>query len=295
MAEIQVYNRALNSWEIMSVNETLASTYDIGGTAGTIVGWGDNASGQAKSPDSLTNVFEIAGGSAQNLALKTDGTVAAWGNNNLGQTNVLVGLTNVAGIADGTTFSLAIGDQPPVVTNAMFSGYENHDLLFALPAENLDGTPLTFQVLSLPTSGVLYQVSAGARGTAITAPGTPVQDPAGQVIFSPAADGTGSPYATLNFSCTDGLYSSGSATATVNIGLPAVPQFIGATWIPGDVADFNLNFSGDSNATYSVWASTDLVNWQYLGPATEAQPRLYQFTDSTVTNVPQRFYRLSAP
>ena len=295
MAEIQVYDRALNSWEIMSANETLAATYGIGGTAGAIVAWGDNESGQAMSPDNLTNILDIAGGSAQNLALRLDGTVAAWGNNSSGQTNVPTGLTNAAAIAEGTTFSLAIGDQPPVVINASFAGYVNHDLLFALPAQNLDGTPLTFQVLSLPLSGTLYQVSGGARGAAITAPGTAVQDPSGQLIFSPAADGTGSPYAAFNFSCTDGLYSSDSATATVNIGLPSAPEFSGATWNPGNAASFNLNFSGDSNATYSVWASTNLFYWQYLGPATEPQPGLYQFTDSAATNFPQRFYRFSAP
>jgi prepilin-type processing-associated H-X9-DG protein len=295
IAEIQIYNRALNSWEIMSANESLAATYGIGGTAGTVVGWGDSAGGQAQSPNSLTNVLDLAGGAAQNLALNMDGSVTAWENNSFGQTNVPSGLTNVAAIAVGTTFSLAIGDQPPVAANTAFSGYVNHDLLLALPAQDPDGTSLTFQVSSLPPAGALYQVSGGSRGAAITAPGTAVQDPSGQLIFAPGANGTGSPYATFNFSCTDGLYTSGPAIATINIHLPSAPQFTGATWNPRTVPTFNLNFSGDSNATYSVWASTNLFNWQNLGPATESAPGRYQFTDSAVTDLPQRFYRFSAP
>ena len=97
--------------------------------------------------------------------------------------------------------------------------------------------------------------------------------------------------------CDDGLYSSAVAQVTVNIGYPAVPQFTGALWSQTDPGSgsFNLIFSGDSNATYSVWAATDLAAWVNIGTATEAQPGWYQFIDATATNWPQRFYRLSAP
>jgi len=41
----------------------------------------------------------------------------------------------------------------------------------------------------------------------------------------------------------------------------------------------------------SVLVSTDLIDWQYLGPATP----MYQFVDPQATNGPTRFYRLSWP
>lgn len=53
IAEIQIYNRALNAWEIMSANETLAVTYGVGGAAGEVVVWGNNANGQTNAPKSL--------------------------------------------------------------------------------------------------------------------------------------------------------------------------------------------------------------------------------------------------
>jgi alpha-tubulin suppressor-like RCC1 family protein len=299
IAEIQLYSRALNSLEIVNVNEALAATYDLGGAAGTVVVWGNNSSGQADVPAGLTNVWAVAsgGGSSFNLALMANGTVQGWGANSQGQTNVPAGLTNVAAIAAGSVFGLAIGNQPPVAGNPTVSGYVNHDLVLALPAVSPDGSPLNFQILTLPAAGTLYQYSAGVRGPAISATNTPVSDAGGQVIFAPGAGQTGNPYASFAYLANDGVYSSSPAAVTVDIGLPIVPQFTGGDWNPGaaGAGSFVLNFSGATNASYSVWAATNLINWVNLGIATEAPPGQYQFTDETVTNWPQRFYQLSAP
>src|ERR1019366_5259690 len=70
IAEIQLYNRTLSSSEILSDNELLAATYGIGGVAGTIVVWGNNANGLTNVPASLTNVTTVTGGSTFNLALQ---------------------------------------------------------------------------------------------------------------------------------------------------------------------------------------------------------------------------------
>lgn len=297
IAEIRIYNRALSSWEMLSVNESLAANYGVGGAAGNVVVWGNNAYGQTNTPKSLPAISAVASGNSFNLALEANGAVIGWGYNGQGQTNIPTGLTNVAAIAGGTTFGLAIGDQPPVAYNANVAGYMNHDLLIALPAVSLDGTPLNFHLLSVPAAGALYQCSGGTRGTIISTPNTLVSDPGGRVVFAPLSGASGNPYGTFNFMCDDGLYNSSAAQVTVSIGLPTAPQFTGAVWNPGawGAGSFNLNFSGASNATYSVWAATNLVNWSNLGPATEAPPGQYQFMDMTVTNWSQRFYRLSAP
>jgi hypothetical protein len=297
IAEIQLYNRALNASEILRDNELLAATYGIGGAAGTVVVWGSNANGQANVPANLTNVSVVASGSAFNFALEAGGPVAGWGNNAQGELNVPTGLTNVAAIAGGTSFAMAIGDQVPQANNATVSGYVNHDLTFALSAVGFDGSPLNFHILSLPLAGVLYQYSAGSRGLPINTPNTLVSNPDGQVVFAPAPGVTGNPYATFNFMVDDGTYSSGPAQVTVNIGLPAPPQFTGVFWNTVNYGNgsFNLNFSGDTNAAYTVWATTNLLDWVNLGTATESPPGQYQFIDQTATNWSQRFYRLSAP
>jgi alpha-tubulin suppressor-like RCC1 family protein len=296
IAEIRIYNRALAPFEITGVDEILSAAYGIGGTAGTVVAWGSNSSGQTNVPVNLTNVLAITSGSQSlfNLALEANGTVMGWGNSSQGQTNVSATLTNVTAIAAGQSFGLAIGSQAPFANNVTASGYVNHDLTFALSGGDPDGNPLSFYVASLPSAGALYQYSSGSRGSPITSPNTAVADPSGQLIFAPANGGTGSPYADFSFMASDPFYNSATAQVTINIGLPAGPQFDNVLWNSVN-ENFTLNFLGSSNATYSVWSSTNLFNWIDIGTAVEAQPGLYQLIDSTVTNSPQRFYRLSAP
>ena len=209
---------------------------------------------------------------------------------------MLAGLTNVAAISGGTSFALAIGNQPPMTANFTVSGYVDHDLAFALPVANPDGNPLNLRIRSLPAAGSLFQFANGTRGALINLPNTLVSDAAGQIVFAPAPGATGSPYAFFNFMADDGVFSSTPAQATINIGQPAAPQFTGLFWDqsnPGSLS-FNLNFTGDASATYSLWASTNLVDWEKIGPPTESSPGQYGFMDAAVTNSPQRFYRLSS-
>jgi len=296
IAEIRVYDRALAPFEVTGVDEMLSATYGVGGMAGTVVAWGSNSSGQTNVPVNLTNVLAVASGSQSlfSLGLQANGEVQGWGNSSVGQTNVPVTLTNVTAIAAGSAFGLAIGNQTPFVNNVTASGYINHDLAFALSGGDPDGNPLGFYVTSLPSAGALYQYSGGSRGSPITTPNTLVTDPSAQLIFAPASGGTGAPYANFSFMASDQFYNSATAQATINIGLPVVPQFNDVLWNSSN-ENFTLNFSGSSNATYSVWSSTNLFNWMDIGTAVEAQPGLYQFIDSSATNSPQRFYRLSAP
>ena len=296
IAEIQIYNRGLTPLEINNLDGTLAATYGIGGAAGTVAVWGNNSSGQTNVPTSLTSVQTITSGSQSlfNLALTTSGSVVGWGNNSQNQTNVPASLTNVAAIAAGANFSLAIGDQAPIASNITVSGYVNHDLILPLSGNDPNGNSLNFYIATLPAAGTLYQYSGGLRGSLINQPNTLVTDPSGQVIFAPANGAAGSPYANFNFTAADQVYSSASAQATINIVLPAIPQFGYASW-NSDNTGFTLNFTGSSNATYSVWSSTNLFNWIDMGTAAENPPGLYQFIDSTATNSPQQFYRISAP
>ncbi len=296
IAEIQLYNRALTPQEINSLNGILAGTYGVGGIAGNVAVWGSNSSGQANVPGSLTNAAAINSGndSLFSLGLKSNGTVVGWGSNIANQTNVPPNLTNVTAIAAGLNFGLAIGNQPPSANNVTASGHVNHDLAFALSGSDPDGNLLSFYVVSLPSVGQLYQYLSGSRGAPITSPNTLVTDPSGQLIFAPANGGTGNPYANFNFMAQDQYYGSGTAQVTFNIGLPSAPQFENESWNLTN-ASFALDFSGSSNATYSVWSSTNLFNWIDLGAAGEQSPGLYQFIDATATNALQKYYRLSAP
>lgn len=80
------------------------------------------------------------------------------------------------------------------------------------------GNPLTATIVSLPSLGTLYQTPDGVTlGAAITLAGTGVTNPNGAVIFKPASNGNGAPYASFQFSVSDGITTSAAATVTVNV------------------------------------------------------------------------------
>jgi hypothetical protein len=60
-----------------------------------------------------------------------------------------------------------------------------------------------------------------------------------------------------------------------------------------------FRFNNLSGPTYTVLASTNVAaplnTWVNLGPAVEAPPGMFQFTDPQSTNYPQRFYQVQVP
>jgi hypothetical protein len=55
---------------------------------------------------------------------------------------------------------------------------------------------------------------------------------------------------------------------------------------------FQFAYANASGQSYSVYASSNLSNWSPIGSAVQISPGLYQLTDTTATNLPQRFYQL---
>ncbi|HXU18676.1 MAG TPA: choice-of-anchor Q domain-containing protein, partial [Terriglobales bacterium] len=62
---------------------------------------------------------------------------------------------------------------------------------------------------------------------------------------------------------------------------------------------FRFSFSNLSGPGYSILASTNVAaplnTWVNLGPAVEAPPGTFQFTDTQATNYPLRFYQVRGP
>lgn len=60
-------------------------------------------------------------------------------------------------------------------------------------------------------------------------------------------------------------------------------------------ANFHLTGQGSANGQYQIQATTNLIttNWQTLGTAGADSAGLIQFDDTSASNQPQRFYRLS--
>ncbi len=77
--------------------------------------------------------------------------------------------------------------------------------------------------------------------------------------------------------------------------LPTVPSPTISQFGTTSNGTFQLRFGGILNSTYSIWASTNLNQWFFLGTADQENPGNFSFTDFEATNLPFRFYQLRWP
>jgi len=261
---------------------------------GTVVAWGSGTG--TNVPVGLSNVMAIAAGDYHGLALKADGAVVSWGSSGNG-TSIIppIGLADVVSLACGDEFSMALvaSNTPPQPQSRTLTGPLNQDTVLSLGNLGRDpnGDSINMRILTLPASGNLYQFNSGARGSPVTETNTAVIDASDRVIFVPATDEFGAPYASFNVVANDGEDDSSPATATINI----VPSPILTLTKNDPTASTVLTFSGLSNATYSIHASTNLIDWTQVGQASKPSPGQFLFVDTSATNRPLRFYRVRSP
>jgi alpha-tubulin suppressor-like RCC1 family protein len=257
-------------------------------TNGTVVAWT-----MPKAPAGLTNVAAVQGGYRDVLALLNDGSLVGW------RTPAAVnpaypaptGLSNVVAIASGGEFLLALGPNvPPYANSFSTNGPANSDCVVTLAAGDPNGDPVTSRLVSLPSRGALYQFTDAGRGAPITSPGTPVNDSQLRVIFAPPAGEFGMSYDAFTYLANDGEFDSPPGTATVNI----VPRPVLGLLSASPNGSVSLGFAGLTNATYRIWASTNLTTWTPLGAATQATPGWFQFTNNSAP-LARRFHRVSCP
>lgn len=276
---------------------------------GNILAWGSGSG--TNVPTGLSNAVAIAAGGGYGMALHLNGNLSSWGNYGDLVSGVPGGISNVVAIASGQSYprNLALMADLSVVTSpATFTGYVNTDLPISLPAYKPTGGPLNLRLRSLPTAGMLCQFMAGKRGAPISDTNTLVSDLEGRVVFVPAPNAFGSPYSTFSFLSTDATTNTPAAAVTINIVLPTAPQMRASNsgWVlpappqltalsNGLHSGWALSFGGHSNLVYSVWASTNLADWELLGPVTWTNGNQFGFQDSAATNFSRRFYRISTP
>jgi hypothetical protein len=58
---------------------------------------------------------------------------------------------------------------------------------------------------------------------------------------------------------------------------------------------FAFSFTSSPDAAFNVLGSTNLSQWNFLGPPAHNPPGQYQFTDPGATNHPKRFYKVASP
>jgi hypothetical protein len=120
-----------------------------------------------------------------------------------------------------------------------------------------------------------------------------VTDLQGRIIFAPGSNLPAWPYTTFTFVANDGEADSAPATITINV-IPA-PLIQASSLAVATNGAFSFSFNGLTNASYRVWASTNLASWNLLGPASPSVAGTFSFSDLTATNWPLRYYRVSSP
>jgi hypothetical protein len=58
---------------------------------------------------------------------------------------------------------------------------------------------------------------------------------------------------------------------------------------------FRFAYLNSAAEAYTVFASTNLIDWISIGTATQVSPGWFEFTDAEAANIEQRFYQLRAP
>ncbi len=86
------------------------------------------------------------------------------------------------------------------------------------------------------------------------------------------------------------------AAASTNASVPVISS---AGLSGGLFGAFQLQFTGNSNSTYSVLGTTNLLlpltNWPVLGVATQISSGIFQYSDTNLTHNTRQFYRLRSP
>jgi hypothetical protein len=247
----------------------------------------------------------------QSVALTRDGQVVVWGLTNFGQANVPPNLHGLVTVQAGASQVLALGGNlPPVASPQAVSGYVNHDVTIALAAMDANGDLLSFHISALPTQGVLYQYADGERGPLIAGTHEAVTDGAGRILFAPTPGEYGSPYDTFEMLAHDGTDDSPGAEIRVNVNLPGparldptnsglvslgVPSVESRSSAISPDGAFGFSFGGYPGLPYQIWASTNLVDWESLGPAQSVSNGWFQFLDEDAADWPHRFYRIRMP
>jgi hypothetical protein len=280
---------------------------------GTLVAWGDNSAGQLNFPGGLSNVVAIASGSGYSLALQSDGTIVGWGNGSGGRTSIPV-VSSLALTVSGSVNTNSPGSYLLTYTSTNFLGGVGYATRIVVVSDTL-GPVITLlgadpilitNVSNLPLvdpgataldlcDGLTHFVSA-SNAVNVNFPGTYAityrsTDSSGHPTVANRTVIVALPPAVPGDQNGDGLVSQSELDAVYARYVTNGP-WLNMTDVAG-LGGTNITFSlsNSLSSAYSVEVSTNLLDWQFLGPAS---PR-YLFIDTNGPDNPQRYYRLRWP
>lgn len=178
-----------------------------------------------------------------------------------------------AGSGDTMNYTITVSNQGPATANSV-------TLTDTLPANFTFDSALPSQGSYLVGGGVvtcnLGSINSGAIATVV-------------LTGVPTAIGTITNSASATANETDLYLVNNAAQATTSVENIA-PSTLGLATVMPD-GSFQLTLTGQSDSTYRIDASSDLINWIPVKTNVAGVDGKFQFTDSAATNFNPRFYR----
>jgi hypothetical protein len=151
----------------------------------------------------FTPVANASGTASITITIQDEGDTLNGGIN----TTALTFNVNVAAVNDA-----------PISNSESISSPEDTDLIITLSGTDVENSPLTYTITSLPINGALYQVTNQNNiGTVITNSNTIVSNPNKKVLFRPSPNENGLNYGDFNFKTNDSFVDGNTAQVTINI------------------------------------------------------------------------------
>jgi len=182
-----------------------------------------------------------------------------------------------------TTISTNAGLANLTVTGAAFSPAFNptNSYYAASVAYGLSNVRVT--ATAADTNASIYLLHIGALNSGIPSAPIPVSVGANAITISVTAQ--------------DESTESVFTIDLTRLMLPPAPVISGS--IVNQAGQFSLTFLGSTNASYTVYGTTNMTlsgsNWTLLGQASVLSSNLFQFTDPQASNILNRFYQVRSP
>ncbi len=292
---------------------------------GSVVGWGAGGPGTSGAVDygqttipasASSGVVAIAAGRNHSLALKADGSVVGWGGNEYGQSTVparvyelnlplavsgtvdtntpgiyplTYNVTNALGRDATATRSVVVTDTlPPTLTRL-----GDHPLVVYCGSAFVDpGVMATDLCGGDLTAAVVVTGNVNTSLPGIYELTYAVADPGGHTVSTNrTVHVVQFPSTTAGDANGDGLVDQAEFDAVAQNYWGSASRPCMTNVVTDGQGLFQMALTNAAAWNFSVEVSTNLEDWECLGPAWPA----LEFFDPDATNAPQRFYRLNWP
>ena len=183
------------------------------------------------------------------------------------------------------TVNVAPVDDNLEATAQTVTGDEDTDLTITLAGQDSDGRAFSFQIITLPVNGYIFQTSDGAtRGDTITLVPTTVSDGSHRVIYLSAQDGNGDGHGNFGFKVNDGTADGYEAIVTINVNAVNDPPTPITIINPADSSEITITINNkDTSRVVFDWTNSIDVENNELTYLFEFELKMVNINNETIS------------